>query len=234
MKLLVVVPGIGNPNFDIKEKFLQHNLDIIKNTFSGQVDTLLFNFSNNQFTHDHPNIIKKPGIIGEFLYNQLDPSKIEGYDWTITLIEDIELSSNINIDKMINIYQKFNLNILSPSMTKDSKINHSFMVENDIYNNVIRIVNFCEWFFYLMDKNSYIKYWNILDKDSKWLWGLDLCLYNLGFNMALINDYKMKHHYSTSDIYNKNKFEEMRSTKSKHRSIKHKENIIIHDVCDLI
>lgn len=208
MKLLLTIPGIGDNHFEEKKNFLRKNIGIIKNTFSGEIDFLFFNYSNNDFSDfenlENIKIIKESGIIGQFIFNKLKPDGLKDYDYIILMIDDIELSENINIDEMIKIYNDNHLDILSPSLTIDSKFSHKgFMLENDNFKDKIRITNFCEYFFYLMDFNSYEKYWNLFDEKTYWLWGIDLCLDKQGFKMGIINDYKIKHYY-ISESYNKN------------------------------
>jgi hypothetical protein len=204
MKLLVTIPGIGNNHFDEKKIFLKKNIDIIKSTFNGDVDFLLFNYSNNDFSEfEDLKIVKETGIIGQYIFNYLNPKDLNDYDYIILMLDDILISENFNIDYLINLYKENDLNIISPSLTKDSKFSYEFMLENDEYKDSLRIVNFCEYFFYLMDIKSYNKYWNIFDDKTYWLWGIDLCLDKQGFKMGILNDYKIKHFY-ISESYNKN------------------------------
>lgn len=208
MKLLVTIPGIGDNHFQEKKMFLKKNIDIIKRTFSGEVDFLLFNYSDNDFSNfdylENIKIVKKSGIIGQFIFNDLKSDNLKDYDYVILMLDDIELSDNFNIDKMIKIYNDNSLDILSPSLTKDSKFSHKgFMLENDLFRGYLRIVNFCEYFFYIMNIKSYNKYWNLFDEKTYWLWGIDLCLDKQEFKMGIFNDFKIKHYY-ISENYNKN------------------------------
>lgn len=204
MKLLVTIPGIGDNHFEDKKIFLKNNIDIIKNTFSGNVDFLLFNYSNNDFTDfEGVKVIKEKGIIGQYIFKYLNPKELTDYDYIILMLDDILLSDSFNIDYLIKVYQENDLNIISPSLTKDSKFSYEFMVENYEYKDSLRIVNFCEYFFYLMDIKSYNRYWNLFDDKTYWLWGIDLCLDKKGFRMGILNDYNIKHFY-ISESYNKN------------------------------
>lgn len=203
MKLLVTIPGIGNNHFKEKKFFLKKNIDIIKKTFSGDVDFLLFNYSNNDFTDfNDVKVIKEKGIIGQYIFKYLNPKDLNNYDYIILMLDDILLSENFNIDYLINLYNDNKLDIISPCLTKDSKHSYKFMLENHKYKG-LRIVNFCEYFFYLMDLKSYEKYYRLFDDKTYWLWGIDLCLDNQGFKMGILNDFKIKHFY-ISENYNKN------------------------------
>ena len=205
MKLLVTVPGIGDNHFKEKKVFLRKNIDKIKSTFSGDVDFLLFNYSNNDFSEfSDVCVVKEPGIIGQFIFKHLTPENLKSYDYVILMTDDILLSTNFNIDKMLSIYNDNELNILSPSLTKDSKCYHNgFMLERDEFKGKLRITNFCEYFFYVMDLKSYTRYYQLFDNKTYWLWGIDLCLDIKAFKMGILNDFKIKHHY-ISESYNKN------------------------------
>jgi hypothetical protein len=103
---------------------------------------------------------------------------------------------------MIKIYNDNSLDILSPSLTKDSKFSHNgFMLENDRFESDLRIVNFSEYFFYIMNIKSYTRYWSLFDEKTYWLWGIDLCLDKIGFKMGIFNNFKIKHFY-ISESYN--------------------------------
>jgi hypothetical protein len=234
MKLLVTIPGIGDKHFKEKKVFLRKNINIIKKTYSGHVDFLLFNYSNNDFNDfndfENFNVIKESGVIGQFIFRNLNPEFLKEYDYIILMLDDIELSDNFNIDEMIKLYNDNNLDILSPSLTKDSKYSHhGFMLEKDIFKGKLRIVNFCEYFLYLMNIKSYNNYFNLFDEKTYWLWGIDMCLYNQGFRMGIINDYKIKHYY-ISESYKKNlpnPYIEMYDKERKYGKINKMENLIL-------
>lgn len=231
MKLLVTIPGIGDNHFEEKKIILKNNINIIKKTFSGDIDFLLFNYSNNDFSiFENVKVIKEKGIIGQFIFNKLKPDSLKEYDYIILMLDDIELSDNFNIDEMINIYNDNNLDILSPSLTKDSKFSHNgFMLENEKFEGKLRIVNFCEYFLYIMSIESYTRYWNLFDEKTYWLWGIDLCLDKQGFKMGIINDFKIKHYY-ISESYNSslpNPHIEMYDKINKYGRINEMKNLIL-------
>jgi hypothetical protein len=233
MNLLITIPGIGGDNFDLKQNILKDNIDKISKTFGGKVDVLIFNYSFDDFEayFNDFDIIKKSGIVGEYLYKYVNPNKIE-YDFYLIMLDDIILSENFNTDYFVDLYNKYNLDIITPSLTKDSKFSHKFMLENDEFKGKLRIVNFCECFFYLMNRESYIKYHKILDEKTYWLWGIDLCLDKLGFKMGLHNDYKIKHLYKGVSYSNNlpNPYVEMKDKESKYGKISDKINIKIVNI----
>jgi len=226
MKILSIIPGIGEPHFDNKEKILLKNINIIQNTFSGDVDFTVFNYSDNNFSLEIP-VTKEKGIIGQYLYKYITPEFIKDYDYIMILLDDIELVENYNIDNMIFMLEQLNLDIISPSLTSDSKHTWDFMLENDNYKNKLRIVNFCECFCYLMTKKSYIKYYSLLDEETYWLWGIDMILYNMGFKMGIYNEYKIHHHFKSESYHPHlpNPFEEMEKKYKKFPKIQYHENL---------
>jgi hypothetical protein len=225
-KILVIIPGIGEPYFDVKENLLYKNINIIKNTFLGKVDFKIFNYSNNKTSLPF-SFIKKKGIIGEYLYKDITPDLIKGYDYVMILLDDIELTEGYNIDNMIFMLEQLSLDIISPSLTQDSKYTWEFMLENNDYNNKLRIVNFCECFCYLMTQESYIKYYSLLDEKTYWLWGIDMILYNMGFKIGIYNEYKIIHHFKSESYhpYLPNPFNEMEEKYRKYPKIKYFQNL---------
>lgn len=196
MKILVTIPGIGNSNFNEKKEFLKRNKNIIQSTFSGDVDFLIFNYSDNDFSDiDGIKVIKEKGIIGEFIFKYLKPETLGSYDYIILIMDDVLLSDNINIDKMIEVYKNNNLNILSPALTNDSETFHRFMIKDEYYKECLRITNFSEFFFYLMDIKSYERYYKTYDEKTYWTWGIDMCISLLGLKIGILNHYTVKHFF---------------------------------------
>jgi hypothetical protein len=224
--ILVIIPGVGDPYFPVKKDILTKNINIIKKTFSGNIDFKIFNYSDNTFPAEIP-VIKEKGIIGEYLYKYITPSLVKDYNYILVLLDDIELVEGYNIDNMIFMLEELSLDIISPSLTSNSKYTWEFMLENNNYKNKLRIVNFCECFCYLMSQESYIKYYSLLDKETYWLWGIDMVLYNMGFKMGIYNEYKINHHFKSESYYPHlpNPFEEMEKKYKKFPKIYSYENL---------
>jgi hypothetical protein len=225
-KILLIIPGIGNPNFELKEKILYNNIKILEDTTDKKIDIKVFNYSNNVFSSDLE-IIKEPNIIGQYLYNDLPPSVIDPYEYVVILLDDIEIVKGFNLDNIIHILKELSLDIISPSLTFNSEYSWGFMLERNEYKDKLRIVNFCECFCYIMTKDAYNKYYNILDNETYWLWGIDMILYNLGFKLGIYNEYKIHHHFKSAS-YRKdlpNPFYEMENKFKKYPKISSQHNL---------
>jgi hypothetical protein len=198
MKLLVVVPGFGEPKLEFKSRLLRSNLERVRDTFSGAVDVKLFNYGRDAANIAVDGVaveeVVGPGIIGQFLYRHVRPQVVSGYDYVIVMLDDIELSASVNIDRMILNYEKYAFDILSPSLTRDSVYSHQYMLQREDSVKRIRITQCLEMFLYLMRPTSYTKWFNLLDERSVWLWGIDYALYNYGIKTGLMDTMTVKHH----------------------------------------
>jgi hypothetical protein len=209
--LLVVIPGFGPKNIELKRLLFDKNINIIKKTFSGNVSVIYFNYSDEKedLQSDNVNIIQimEKGVVGQFIFRNITPSFVSDnkYDYIIILLDDIELPSNYNISYVIELYKKYNFNILSPILSHDSKYMHDHMLEknNSNFNKTIIVSDFVECFAYFMDVESYKKYYSCLTDKTTWLWGVDYVLTKYyGLKCGIIHDYKMKH-YIMAESYTK-------------------------------
>lgn len=208
MKLLVVIPGFGPDNLELKKKILIKNIQIIKNTYDGDIYLKIFNYGSESCNINSLNInyeeTFEKGVIGQFLYKYITPNLISNYDNIILLLDDIELSENTNISQIIKNLNFYNLDILSPILDKTSKFSHKIMVQNKKCNiSKIRITGFVEFFCYFMSKNGYLKWYDLLDENSCWLWGIDLALYYKNIKCGLLEGLTI-HHYLKGESYKKN------------------------------
>jgi GR25 family glycosyltransferase involved in LPS biosynthesis len=194
-KLLLVIPGFGNPQFDFKKSILLKNINTIRNTFTGKVDITVFNYDSKSVGIECNEIMKK-GYIGQFIYNHLQPNIVNNYHYVILLLDDIELNENINIDTMIRNYNHYNLDIISPSLNLQSKYSHQYMLQQN--TNKIRLTQCLEFFCYLMKPSSYTKWYNLLDNKSCWLWGIDYAMFHYNISTALMDTMTITHHIKGS------------------------------------
>jgi protein-tyrosine-phosphatase len=226
--LLVVIPGMGDGFFEEKKKFLRKNIDIIKKTYSGNIDFLIFNYSDNDFS-DFPEVkvVKQKGFINEYLFKYLKPDDIKQYDYIIIMLDDISICENFDVNKIIEIYNHNDLDIISPTLTTDSEFSYSFMLQNKIYGDLLRITNYCEYFLYIMKRDSYAKYWNLLDEKSFWGWGLDLSLYLRDLKLGLLNEFNIKHHYKNKNYKpgTPNPYIELNHNNERFGKVKFKKNL---------
>jgi hypothetical protein len=195
--LLVVVPGFGKPQLDNKKQWLHENMALIKNTFTGRIDLRIFNYEKEPLNLNITgiNITEhiEPGYLGEFIYKYVQPDSVLKYDYILILLDDIQLLPPTDIDSMIHQYNTGGYNILSPSLSRCSQyITHKHMATQS--NNTVRNVKWVELFCYLMDKESYIKYHSLFDKNTRWMWGIDSCgLPFIGLVCGLHDGITMRH-----------------------------------------
>lgn len=191
MKLLIVIPGFGPAQVDFKKTLLQNNLSHIRSTFFGDIDIKLFNYGTEKSGVDCDEIMEK-GVVGQYIYKHITPDIVDKYDYIILMLDDIELSDNINIEQMIRNYNYYNIDILSPSLHKSSKFSHSYMLQRD--TGMMRITQCLEFFFYLMKPSSYRKWYTQLDENSCWLWGIDYAMYHYNIKPVLMDTMTIVHH----------------------------------------
>ena len=195
MKLLVVIPEYNYPHIDEKKSFILSNLDIISRTYSGEIHIILFNNSDKLTDIKFPNYteVLKKGFIGQFLYNDVTLEYAIHFDHILILLDDVQLMDNVNIDQMIEYYNKYKFDILSRSLTKTSEYRQPIMLSTD--DSSISCINYLELFCYLMSYDAYVRYYNLLDENSCWLWGIDIALSLNGIKCGLIQNITMHHHY---------------------------------------
>lgn len=206
-KILVVICGIGNPGVSTKIKSCISNIKILEKTlptkYKNKIDFKIFCYDNtikNEFEKfRNCEVIKQNGIVGEFIFRNLNPSLLVGYDYLILMLDDIELVDDFNLKKLISIQSKHMFDILSPSATISSKLTFPFMKKrlDKIYKNKVLSVNFLEFFFYMFDlknMNSYSKWYSLFDKNTRWMWGIDLLLHKvLKFKLGIVNNMSFIH-----------------------------------------
>jgi hypothetical protein len=238
VRIAFFLVGFGDPFIEIKLEILKSNLNKIK-IINQQyiVDLYIFVYTiekrdildSIQFQDYVSNvyIYTERGIVGEFIYKYVSQKYIL-YDYIVLFLDDIELGDKFDINKLIYIYTKEQLDILGLPLTLDSPTNHEFMLckKDNRYN--YRQTNFIELFFYLMSKQNFKKYIKLFDKYTRWCWGIDLCLYNLQFKLGIYDEYPIKHYFKAKS-YNRNlpnallEFEKVRR---KNIMIEHKLNLI--------
>jgi hypothetical protein len=207
-RLLLCIPGFGLPKLDQKLAMLKSNLALIQATKpdSLHINLKMFFYSVKEYTAewfedlpgiDHKDIQVEAGVIGQFMYKYVTPDSVSEYDYIMFLMDDILLPDNFDISQFITIYDNNGLDIISPSLsTASARVVHKIMKnvpENVKKNTPLRVTTFCEFFCYLMTKESYTKYYAFLDERSKWLWGVDVVLYTNGMTMGILDSYAMRH-----------------------------------------
>ncbi len=201
-KILVVVPGIGRPNFTKKIEILKNNLSY----FNGiDYDVCVFNYSENVKIPQNVvnkfdlNVVSEKSIVGDFLKRHITPEFVKKYTHVIISLDDAEIQEGFSFEDALNFYNENNLDILSLSYTHDSKTPWEIMLSN--YNLVGRVTTFVELMFYIMDSNRYTKYYEYIFSENPWMWGVDFLLYHKGFKLGIIDKMSIKHYFGGSGNY---------------------------------
>jgi hypothetical protein len=198
---ILVVPGIGLPNIDKKLAILRNNLTYFNNV---NYKAYLFQYSlESDYLKDFKDnskikIVKEKGIVGDFLRNHITPELVEDFTHIIILLDDVEIQKGFSIDELLEFKNKFKIDILSCSYTKNSKSPWNVMKSAD--NCYGRITNFAELIFNIMDIPTYIKYYQYIIPENPWMWGLDLSLYQLGFRIGIIDKMSVRHYFGGEGI----------------------------------
>jgi len=199
--LFVCVPGFGAPEIELKCSILSKNLQIIKQYPWSKLHVRICVYDNTRIPEEtlamHPEIevIYEKGIVGEFIHRYANPNAMESFTHCLLLLDDIELQQNINIDRMLYLIEYFKLDILSPSLTMDSKHVYKYMLTAPSHMYEMKFCPACEMFCYLMPLKSYQLYYPHVDCNNPWMWGLDLILERqLRLHVGIMNTMTMRHH----------------------------------------
>jgi hypothetical protein len=200
--------GFGMPNIEIKLEILERNLNIFKKwkdiydidlyiyVYNPQFSDVLDEIDFKKYVRN-VEIVSKPGIVGEFIYNNV--SKVfKKYEYTILFLDDIELTPGFDLETMVKVYNLEQLDILALPLTTDSPFNYEFMVQSmEVIKSGFnyRETNFAELFFYFISKKNFYKYIRLFTNKTQWCWGIDLGIYNAGLKIALFDKFPIKHYY---------------------------------------
>jgi len=201
--LLVVVPGYGDTgcgNIENKKQILDKNLDYFLNENNGLVMIKQFNrpdflYHNNRYRIE---LFYRNLSLSEFLYEYVTPELAKHYDYVIVILDDVEIKDNLKIDHVIEVYEKSQVDILSPSVEGASWI---FMSQKkDLRPREVRLVNGgMELFCYLMRPQSYeVYYKKVLVPWNDFMWGCDLVLEYADLKTGIYDFWTSKHYYHGS------------------------------------
>lgn len=204
MSLYVLITGFGPPHLEHKLQILENNLEKIAHypwtkltiKIAQYISPDLFKIPETLIAKYSLEIIYEPGIVGEFIKRHAHPSVLQGYDYLLLLLDDVELQ-NIDFTKVIQYQKDLYLDVLSPVMSHDSKYQYQYM-RKDNTNADIKVVTVCEYFCMFFPVDCFPIYYQHITLDNPWMWGLDLVLYkHLKLNIGLMNQFTMKHWYKS-------------------------------------
>ena len=141
INFLLVIPGYGGKEYDKKSDFINQSINKIKQTApTNSIFTIkIFNYdsSPNNFKFGEFEEIIKPGILGEYIYNYIQPEMVEKYDYVIMMLDDIILQDNFNLNDALTILNLYNLDLISPSLTLDSVHTHKESLVDSTEKSVV-------------------------------------------------------------------------------------------------
>lgn len=180
---------------------LKTNIDFLEKT-KGQhdIEYILFsekNISDINFPEKTTLIIKS--LTDQFIYDYVKPSflKEKEYDSIIMISDTVELTSEFSLEKLVKLQKQTKIDILSPSVCEHSKCLNSMYHSG--FSNIIRQINFLEYFMYYMSVQTYEKYFNTFIDKSTSLREIGFCLYYQGFTLGVCDIFKIKILHETID-----------------------------------
>lgn len=207
MRILVVITGVGDPNFKQKITHLHNNLKLLDQTKPKNsiidFEIIYYDDKLNEFTFDKKFNIKKiynEGLVGAHIYNHLSHKNFQGYDHVVVMLDDIVLCENFDLNEMINLQVKYEISIFSPSLTEDSVINNGHMLTRSHHDGKLIIQNHLEYFCYLFClsdpkiKDALGLWLSLFSEDSQYTWGTASAITHcLNLKCVMHNDVHMKH-----------------------------------------
>jgi hypothetical protein len=199
MKILYYLPAIGQPNLDVKQEILLHNLNYIyrniKQNFSVCInlysasESLTLAVKSLDFI-DHVYVHEKiGGILTELFLTNPYNDLVSEYEYVLFVLDDVKII-DIDIATMIEVKQKFQIEVLSPKILRSS---HKFMNEHD----GLTLHNFLEIYLLLMNPANFNTFLNLYTIENKWMWGSDCLFGYYNIKAAVLNKYVAKHELSS-------------------------------------
>jgi len=194
MNLLYYLPAIGDNNIDNKHEILLHNLNYIYNNIQKKfsisinfytVSEKIKNSIKNLHFIENIYIYEKTGILTELFLTNPHNEYIHLYDYILFILDDVKII-NMDIQRMIDIKNKYSIEIFSPKILNST---HSFMNSN----NKLTIHNFLEIYLLLLTPDDFTKYCLINTIENKWMWYVDHLFGHYNIKAGVINDFIALH-----------------------------------------
>lgn len=202
--LHVFLSGFGAPHVEEKLRILKSNRSIIESSVKwSSIHYTICCYDDTNFEELEKDscitIIRSKGIVGQFLKRYLVPETTSTqYDYLLLLLDDVELQPNVSFAKMIDYLNYFQLDVLSPSMTRSSKHQFTYMLTDPSYDRpMLKITSVLEYFCYFTTPRWYASYYETIEPDQNpWMWGLDMILYRqFKYRIGILNHMTMRHWY---------------------------------------
>lgn len=212
MKLCVIIPGFGDPHWDVKIEILRKNIATVSSFFQE------YEFRIVQYTHDkdlpddildNPNIliIKDKGILGRNIHVHASPDSLPSdCDYVMILLDDVELLQPFDWDHMILVQKELELDIVSPALPDQSMTVWNWMLPSHDPSMIATVMTRLELFCYFMTPSAYATYYSFIDPENPWMWGMDFMVYtHMKLRCGLLHHITMAHQFvRTNDTHDPN------------------------------
>ena len=197
MKILYYMSAIGEEHFSLKKKIFFNNVKKISTDINKKIDVIVNIYTEDQeFENDIKSslyinkafIYNKKGMLPELFLTNPYNNEIDNYDYVLFLVDDISIE-NGNINDIIDVKNKYNLDIISPSVMQAT---HAFMKPSQ--TNTLKIANAIEFYLYIVTPNILHKIFSYHSKENSLLWGYDFLLGHFNFKSGIYANYICKHH----------------------------------------
>lgn len=203
--LYVLIPGFGNPHGEHKLSILKKNLEKIHQYPWDQVQVIICQYDSLKIPEEWCQIynitfVHEQGVVGEFMKRWASPEKLNGFDYVLTLLDDVEWV-NPKWDKLIDYLNEFEFDLISPCLTQESKYQYEYMRFDEKQPMGLKVTPCCEFFCFFALTSRFKKYWEALEEKNPWMWGLDLILRkHLNLRVALVT-WSQIHHWYKNESY---------------------------------
>lgn len=197
MNILYYLAAIGEESFDIKKNIFFKNVKKIYQDINKKIDVIVniytedLNFENdikNSIYINNYFIYNKKGMLPELFLTNPYNNKVNNYDYILFMVDDVSIETG-NINDIINVKNKYNLDIISPHI-----MNATQRYMQPLTINTLKIVNAIEFYLYIVTPEILLKIFNYHDINNSLLWGYDFLLGYFKFNCGIYSNYICNHH----------------------------------------
>ena len=196
MRFVYYLAAIGHRGLDVKLNILAKNLHYIYSLLNTNFDIVVncynsedvvynfvqqFNFLNTKMFHN------KPGVLTELFLTNPHNASLSKYDYILFMLDDVEIQE-LNLRDMINIKEKYKLEILSPKVINST---HPFM--NTYAPNMLTINNALEVYCLLLKYKDFQRFLSIHTIENKWMWGADFLFGYFNIKAGVYHNSSVKH-----------------------------------------
>jgi len=196
MRFVYYLAAIGHRGLEVKLNILAKNLNYIYSLLNYNFDIVVncynsedvvynyvqqFTFLNKKMFHN------KPGVLTELFLTNPHNASLSNYDYILFMLDDVEIQE-LNLQEMINIKEKYKIEILSPKVINST---HSFM--NSYASHILTINNALEVYCLLLKYKDFQRFLSIHTIENKWMWGADFLFGHFNIKAGVYNRSSVKH-----------------------------------------